>query len=360
MNRFDFGKDENKYIELLIMKLAEEKNLKDEEFTALICAPYTDRIKSLLMEAADKVRKEHYGDEVYVRGLIEFTNYCKNNCYYCGIRAGNTKVERYRLTKEDILQCCEEGYVLGFRTFVLQGGEDPYYTDELICGLLAEIHKRFPDCAITLSIGEKDRASYEAYFKAGANRYLLRHETAADEHYGRLHPNTMSLANRKRCLWDLKEIGYQVGAGFMVGSPYQTVDNLVSDIRFLQELQPDMIGIGPFIHHKDTPFRDMSDGTLGLSLRMLSILRLCFPYVLLPSTTALGTIAPNGRELGLKAGGNVVMPNLSPTRVRKQYQLYDNKICTGEESAQCRGCLETRVRFAGYKIVTDRGDVKRN
>jgi len=342
-----------------IEELCAKQNLADGAFAALIENPLPDFTNKCLAEAADKVRREHYGDEVFVRGLIEFTNYCKNNCHYCGIRAGNSCVERYRLSEEEILSCCEEGYGLGFRTFVLQGGEDPYYTDERICELVSAIRKGFPDCAITLSIGEKSRASYEAYYKAGANRYLLRHETADELHYGQLHPASMSLANRKRCLWDLKEIGYQVGAGFMVGSPYQTVANLISDIRFLQELQPDMIGIGPFIHHINTPFKDKQDGTLSLSLRMLSILRLCFPYALLPSTTALGTISPIGRELGLKAGGNVVMPNLSPTSVRKKYQLYDNKICTGEESAQCRGCLENRVKAAGYRIVTARGDVKR-
>lgn len=347
------------YLQELIVRLVAEKNLSDKEFEELLTTPYPEETNKFLAAAADKVRREHYGDEVYVRGLIEFTNYCKNNCYYCGIRAGNCQAQRYRLSKEEILLCCQEGYKLGFRTFVLQGGEDPYYTDERVCELVGEIRKAFPDCAITLSIGEKRREAYAAYKKAGADRYLLRHETADELHYGKLHPVSMSLANRKRCLKDLKELGYQVGAGFMVGSPYQTIENLVSDIRFLQELQPDMIGIGPFIHHKDTPFKDQQDGSLSLSLRLLSILRLCFPYALLPSTTALGTIAPNGRELGLKAGGNVVMPNLSPTEVRKFYQLYDNKICTGEESAQCKSCLELRVRAAGYRLVSDRGDVKK-
>ena len=243
---------------------------------------------------------------------------------------------------------------------MLQGGEDPYFTDERICAIVAAIHKQHPDCAITLSIGEKERASYQAYFDAGANRYLLRHETAAPEHYAQLHPASMSLANRKRCLFDLKEIGYQMGSGFMVGSPYQTPANLLADLRFLQELEPDMIGIGPYITHEQTPFADKKSGTVEQTLRMLSILRLLFPYALLPATTALGTIHPNGRELGLKAGGNVVMPNLSPVNVRKLYELYENKICTGEEAAQCRGCLEARVRMAGYEIVTDRGDVAKS
>lgn len=344
--------------DILIEKLAAEHDLTDAELALLIedAAPETE---SALAAAADKARRLIYGDEVYVRGLIEFTNYCKNNCYYCGIRAGNSRAVRYRLTPEEILSCCAEGWRLGFRTFVLQGGEDPYFTDDKLCALVSAIRRQHPDCAITLSVGEKPRESYRAYREAGADRYLLRHETAAEEHYRRLHPESMSLENRKRCLFDLKELGYQTGSGFMVGTPWQTTANLVADLRFLQRLQPDMIGIGPYINHPDTPFKDCPSGGLHLTLRLLSILRLLFPYALLPATTALGTIAPNGRELGLKAGGNVVMPNLSPVGVRKLYELYADKICTGEEAAQCRGCLELRVRGAGYRIVTDRGDVRR-
>ena len=346
-------------LQSLIDKLTIQQNLPDEELLALITTTEPN-INQLLASAADKVRRKYYGNKVYIRGLIEFTNYCKNNCYYCGIRAGNSQAHRYRLTKEQILYCCSEGYRLGFRTFVLQGGEDPYYTDERICHIVAAIRAQHPDCAITLSIGEKERASYQAYFDAGANRYLLRHETADAEHYAKLHPASMSLANRKRCLFDLKEIGYQVGSGFMVGSPFQTPENLLADLRFLQELMPDMIGIGPYITHEQTPFAQQKSGTAEQTLRLLSMLRLMFPYALLPSTTALGTIHPQGRELGLKAGGNVVMPNLSPVNVRKLYELYENKICTGEEAAQCRSCLEARVRMAGYEIVTDRGDVAKN
>ena len=346
-------------LQSLIDKLTTQQNLPDEELLALITTTEPN-INQLLASAADKVRRKYYGNKVYIRGLIEFTNYCKNNCYYCGIRAGNSQAHRYRPTKEQILDCCSEGYRLGFRTFVLQGGEDPYYTDERICHIVAAIRAQHPDCAITLSIGEKERASYQAYFDAGANRYLLRHETADAEHYAKLHPASMSLANRKRCLFDLKEIGYQVGSGFMVGSPFQTPENLLADLRFLQELMPDMIGIGPYITHEQTPFAQQKSGTAEQTLRLLSMLRLMFPYALLPSTTALGTIHPQGRELGLKAGGNVVMPNLSPVNVRKLYELYENKICTGEEAAQCRSCLEARVRMAGYEIVTDRGDVAKN
>lgn len=340
-----------------VNKLLKTKNLSDGELLELI---KTDVFDEELFFAADKVRREHYGTDVYVRGLIEFTNYCKNDCYYCGIRHGNKKAVRYRLSREDIMECCREGYALGFRTFVLQGGEDPYYTDEIMCEIISSIRKEYPDCAITLSVGEKSRETYEKYFAAGANRYLLRHETADKEHYAMLHPNSMSLENRKRCLFDLKEIGFQVGSGFMVGSPYQTAENLLADLRFLQELMPDMIGIGPYLTHEQTPFADKENGSMELTLRLIAVLRLMFPYALLPSTTALGTIHPKGRELGLKAGANVVMPNLSPVNVRKLYELYENKICTGEEAAQCRGCLEQRVENAGYKIVTDIGNVKKH
>lgn len=341
----------------LVEKLRRERDLSDSELRELI---ESDTHDEALRQAADEVRRARYGDAVFLRGLIEFTSFCKNNCLYCGLRAGNRNAERYRLSKDEILACCAEGYALGYRTFVLQGGEDPCYTDDMICDIVRSIRARYPDCAITLSIGEKPRRSYERYFEAGANRYLLRHETADPAHYGQLHPTDMSSENRKRCLRDLKEIGYQVGSGFMVGSPYQTTDNLIADLRFLQELQPDMIGIGPYITHRDTPFKDEKSGSVELTLRMLSILRLMFPYALLPSTTALGTIDPRGRERGLQSGGNVVMPNLSPTDVREKYAIYDNKICTGEESAQCRRCLEMRIESAGYRAVTDRGDVRRD
>ncbi len=315
----------------LVEKLKNKRSLSDEEFKLLLESDFYDEV---LHRAADEKRRSIYGSDVYIRGLIEFTNYCRNNCYYCGIRRDNKKMERYRLTKENILACCIEGYRLGFRTFVLQGGEDHYYTDEVLCGIISEIHGRFPDCAITLSIGERAKKSYQKLFSAGASRYLLRHETADAEHYQRLHPYSMSLDNRKRCLYTLKEIGYQVGSGFMVGSPYQRTEFLIEDLRFLQKLGPDMIGIGPYITHTDTPFASFENGTMVLTLRLISILRLMFPYALIPSTTALGTIDPQGRELGLKAGANVVMPNLSPIGVRKLYSLYENKICTGEEAAQ--------------------------
>lgn len=302
------------------------------------------------------MRERYYGKKVYIRGLIEFTNYCINDCFYCGIRRSNKNADRYRLEKSEILDCCKEGYELGFRTFVLQGGEDGYFSDEKICSIVQEIKRFYPDCAVTLSVGEKSRDGYQAYFDAGADRYLLRHETADGGHYAKLHPKELSAENRRRCLYDLKEIGYQVGTGFMVGSPYQTADNLALDMMFIKSLQPHMVGIGPFVPHHDTPFGNEKAGTLGLTLFMLGLIRLTLPPVLLPATTALGTIDPQGREKGVLAGANVVMPNLSPLNVREKYLLYDNKICTGCESAQSVEDLKKRMSQIGYDVVVDRGD----
>lgn len=340
----------------IIENLMNTQDASDSQLQLLLSS---DASEEPLAAAADKVRRERYGTDVYIRGLIEFTNYCKNNCYYCGIRAGNSNLKRYRLSEEEILACCKEGYDLGFRTFVLQGGEDLTYSDDDICRIVEKMKHLYHDCAVTLSLGEKSYDAYKRYYMAGADRYLLRHEAANDTLYGKLHPADMSLTNRKNCLYNLKEIGYQVGAGLMVGAPYQTIDNLIEDLRFLQDLSPDMIGIGPYMVHHDTPFKDMPNGSLSLTLKLLSIIRLMFPYVLLPATTALGTIHTKGREMGLRAGANVIMPNLSPSGVRELYSLYENKICTGEEAAECRRCLEVRVQNAGYHIVSDRGDVRR-
>jgi biotin synthase len=309
-----------------------------------------------LFARARAVREKYYGKKVYFRGLIEFTNYCKNNCYYCGIRHDNPNVRRYRLSKDDILECCEKGYALGFRTFVLQGGEDMYYSDERMCDIVSSIKQRFPDCAITLSIGEKSYESYKKYYDAGADRYLLRHETANEKHYGLLHPKSLSLAHRKQCLFDLKKIGYQVGAGFMVQSPHQTYDNIAEDMLFMLKLQPEMVGIGPFVPHHDTMYRDMKTPDATLTIILLAITRLLLPEALIPATTALGTVDPLGREKGLAAGANVVMPNLSPTGNRKDYMLYDNKICTGDEAAECRRCMDLRIINAGYEPDYSRGD----
>ena len=338
-----------------VEKLFQTGDLSDDELIALINTDDSEAAE-LLRCRADEVRQRYYGKKVFLRGLIEISSICKNDCYYCGIRKSNKEAERYRLDKEKIMLCAENGYELGFRTFVMQGGEDGYFNDDIMCGIISSLKEKYPDCAVTLSLGERSYESYRRMREAGADRYLLRHETADNELYRRLHPETMSLENRKKCLYDLKELGYQVGSGFMVGVPYQTSENIVSDLRFLQELQPQMIGIGPFVPHHATQFADEKGGTLELTLRLLGILRLMFPKVLLPATTALGTISPNGRELGLKTGCNVVMPNLSPTDVRKKYELYDNKICTGEEAAECRVCLQRRIELAGYEISAERGD----
>ena len=340
-------------------KLIQNHELSREEYIEILQNWENPEISRALTEEAVRLRRHYYGDKVYTRGLIEFTNYCKNDCYYCGIRRGNSHAQRYRLSREEILACCENGYALGFRTFVLQGGEDPYYTDERMAEIISLIRRGWPDCAITLSIGEKSYESYRLFKEAGADRYLLRHETASDELYRRLHPEEMLLSHRKQCLYDLKSLGYQVGAGFMVGSPGQTKEHLAEDLIFLKELEPQMVGIGPFIPHHETRFANETAGSVGLTLFLLSVIRILLPKVLLPATTALGTMDPLGREKGLAAGANVVMPNLSPVKNRKQYDLYDNKICTGEEAAECRGCLERRVSSTGYRLVAERGDAAR-
>lgn len=340
----------------LVNKLCRDGTLTKPELISLIESG--EKYRGELSEIAQKLRREYYGDDIYIRGLIEFTNYCKQNCFYCGIRKDNLSCRRYRLTPDDIMSCCEQGYELGFRTFVLQGGEDAYFNDDRICEIISAVKGKYPDCALTLSIGEKPKESYQRYFDCGADRYLLRHETASKEHYERLHPKAQRFENRIKCLRYLKEIGYQVGCGFMVGSPYQSAQNLAEDLLFIKELKPQMVGIGPFIHHSETPMKHFTDGTLEQTLLMLSIIRIMLPKVLLPATTALATIHPRGRELGILSGANVVMPNLSPVSVRKKYQLYDNKVCTGEESAECIRCLTKRVESVGCKIIVSRGDSK--
>ncbi len=341
----------------LIDKLERTHSLSLAEYEALL-TQREEGAAAQLRDRAVRVRKAVYGNTVFTRGLIEISSWCKNDCLYCGIRHSNRLAQRYRLSPEDILTCCREGWALGFRTFVLQGGEDPWFTDERLCPLLGQIKAEFPDCAVTLSLGERSRESYQRLYDAGADRYLLRHETADKAHYESLHPADLSWDNRMNCLHTLKEIGYQVGCGFMVGSPGQTEKELAKDLKFVETFRPDMCGIGPFIPHHDTPFGDQPGGSVELTCYLLSILRLIQPNLLLPATTALGTLDPLGREKGIQAGANVVMPNLSPVSVRKKYMLYDNKICTGEESAQCRGCLNARMAGIGYELVTDRGDPK--
>lgn len=342
----------------LLDKLSSTRSLKTEEY-AFFIENRTPSLFEELSKRARKAREEIYGNDIYLRGLIEISSYCKNDCLYCGIRKSNKQAERYRLTGEEILSCCREGYGLGYRTFVLQGGEDAYFTDGRLTDIIKKIKEGYPDCAVTLSLGERSRESYEKLFEAGADRYLLRHETADKPHYEKLHPPAMSFDNRMRCLEDLREIGFQVGCGFMVGSPYQTAAELAEDLKFVENFKPDMCGIGPFVPHRHTPFKNFPHGTAELTCFLLSVLRLIYPRMLIPATTALGTIDPVGREKGILAGANVVMPNLSPVGVRKKYELYDNKICTGEEAAECRECLARRIASVGCRIVTARGDIKK-
>lgn len=341
------------YNKEIIDRISRDHSAEKEDILTIL---QDDSEDTYLFEEADKIKKQIYGTDVFLRGLIEISNYCKNNCLYCGIRRDNRNISRYRLTEQDILLCCDTGYELGFRTFVLQGGEDIFFNDEFLCSTIQKIKKKYPDCAVTLSLGERTEESYKTLFSAGADRYLLRHETATKSHYEKLHPVEMSYENRIECLKTLKKIGFQTGAGFMVGSPFQTHENLADDLLFIKKLKPEMVGIGPFISHNETPFKEYENGTLRDTLVMVALTRLLLPNALIPSTTALGTIDPQGREKGLKAGANVVMPNLSPVKFRKLYSLYDNKICMGEEAAECRQCLAKRVESAGYKIVTDRGD----
>lgn len=348
---------ENKIIQL-IEKLEKNHSLSLEEYEFLI-ENRTENAAEILAEKARAIREKIYGKAVFIRGLIEVGNICKNDCLYCGIRKSNKLCERYRLSEEEILECCKEGYSLGFRTFVMQGGEDSYFSDEFMCNVIKKMKADYPDCAVTLSLGEKSRESYEMLYKAGADRYLLRHETADKQHYERLHPKSLSFEKRMKCLKDLKEIGFQTGCGFMVGSPFQTTRNLALDLKFVEEFKPQMCGIGPFIPHKDTPFKDYAAGTAELTCYLLSIIRLIHPEILLPSTTALGTIMSGGREKGILSGANVVMPNLSPLSVRKKYMLYNDKICTGDEAAEAVSNLAKSMEKIGYKIVTDRGDFKK-
>lgn len=339
----------------LVDKLHETRKLEKKEWVQLI-QNRNDKLDEYIFEKARNEREQYYGNQVYIRGLIEFTNYCKNDCYYCGIRRSNKRAERYHLTENQILDCCDIGYELGFRTFVLQGGEDGSYTDETFVHIIESMKTLYPDCAVTLSIGERSHESYRAYFDAGADRYLLRHETANANHYRKLHPEELTLEHRMQCLADLKQIGYQTGCGFMVGSPYQTAETLADDMVFIQNFQPHMVGIGPFIPHHQTPFAEKEGGSVELTLTLLGLIRIMIPNILLPATTALGTLHPRGRERGMAAGANVVMPNLSPVDVRKKYLLYDNKICTGDEAAESLQHLKETMKAIGYEVVTSRGD----
>ena len=339
----------------LIEKLNKDKSLEKSQWVKLISS-FSENDALFAKKLARKIADENFGKSVYIRGIVEFSNYCKNDCTYCGIRRSNKNCERYRLTKEEILECCDEGRKLGFMTFVLQSGEDKTYSTAALCDIVKSIKKKHPDCAVTLSLGEMEYADYKALFEAGADRYLLRHETASKAHYEKLHPEEMKFEKRMECLENLKQIGFQTGCGMMIGSPGQTDTCLAEDMLFIKSFEPHMVGIGPFLPHRDTPFAEKPAGSYEKTLFVLSLVRIMLPHTLLPSTTALGTIHPMGREAGILAGANVVMPNLSPTVVRKKYMLYDNKICTGDESAQCVNCLQNRLAAIGYTIVKSRGD----
>ncbi len=341
----------------LIHKLYTTNSLSCDEYEYLLDNK-NEEATALLKKYAVEKRKQYYSNDVFVRGLIEISNICKCDCYYCGLRKSNKNCERYRLSADEILHCCDEGYALGFRTFVLQGGEDGALTDEWLCDLLKKIKSSYPDCAVTLSLGERSKESYEKLYNSGADRYLLRHETANTDHYRKLHPKESTLQNRMQCLNDLKSIGYQVGCGFMVGSPYQTNKDIAKDLKFIEEFSPDMCGVGPFISHKDTPFKDFKNGDVDLCCYLLSIIRLIKPNILLPATTALGTLKDDGRSLGILSGANVVMPNLSPISVRKKYAIYDGKKSTDEESAQSLSKLKQSMKSIGYEVVVARGDIK--
>ncbi len=345
----------NKRADYLSGRLISSHSLTEEEYRELIDLRDGECALRLQREAV-RLRKEIYGDAVFIRGLIEVSNICKNDCYYCGIRKSNRLCDRYRLGREEILSCCKDGYALGFRTFVMQGGEDGAFSDAFLCDLIGEIKSLYPDCAVTLSLGERNRNSYERLYEAGADRYLLRHETADSDHYARLHPEELTLGKRMECLQSLKEIGFQTGCGFMVGSPYQTTECLAKDLKFIEKFKPEMVGIGPFIPHKDTPFGKEPAGSAELTCFLLSVIRIIHPPVLLPSTTALGTLEEGGREKGILHGANVIMPNLSPTAVRDKYMLYNNKLSTGAESAQKLEELKKKIGSIGYRIVCERGD----
>lgn len=338
----------------LIDELYNNNNLSPDKLLLLLDNSDNES-KQYLHTKANETRLQVYGDKVYMRGLIEFTNYCKNNCRYCGIRKDNKNANRYRLSKEEIIKCCIEGYEIGYRTFVLQGGEDYYYNDEKMIDIISTIKSLYEDVAVTLSIGEKSYDTYKKYYDAGADRYLIRHETKSRQLYDSLHPN-MSYDNRIRCLYDLRDIGYQIGAGFMVGLPNQTNEDYVKDLIFLKELQPHMVGIGPFMPQSNTPLANEKSGTADKTCILLSLIRLILPEVLLPATTALGSISEKGREQGLRAGANVIMPNLSPMSVREKYSLYDGKISTGDEGAQCKKDIEEKIKIAGYQIDMSKGD----
>ena len=321
-----------------------------------ILVNHDTHLEHTLQMRAKTVTEQYFGQKVYLRGVIEISNYCRNNCYYCGIRSANRCITRYRLSAEEVEDACKRGYEIGFRTFVLQGGEDLYWRGEHLISTVRRIHSNYPDCAITLSLGEMEYEEYKALFDAGATRYLLRHETYDKVHYEQLHPNTMDRAHRLQAILDLKNIGYQVGTGIMVGSPGQTTAHLAKDLDFIRRLQPEMIGVGPFIPHKDTPLGSAPAGNLLMTLRFIALCRILNPRALIPATTAVASLHPRGRLEAICHGCNVVMPNLSPPIHRADYALYNNKAYLGAEAAEGTRLLQAQLNTIGYEIDWGRGD----
>lgn len=341
----------------LIDKLEKEKKLERSEWIFLL-ENYLPEDREYARIKAQDIAISKFGKKIFFRGIIEFSNICKNDCYYCGIRRSNSCISRYRLSKEDILECAREGYTHGFRTFVLQGGEDGHFSDDVLCEIIVSLKNKYPDCAVTLSVGERSRESYQKLYNAGADRYLIRHEAANSELYSKIHPSFQKHQERMRCLRDLREIGYQTGCGFMVGVPFQKISDIADDMVFIQDFKPQMVGLGPFLPHKDTPFGIYEAGSVDLTLFLISLTRIMLPNVLLPSTTALGTAKGDGRQLGVLAGCNVVMPNLSPENVRKKYMLYDNKIGTECDAESGVRLLREQMNEIGYEVICSRGDYK--
>lgn len=333
----------------IIAKAENTHDLRKDEIVQLLT---TDEYNGELFAAADRVRSKYVGDDVHLRGLIEFSNICKQNCLYCGLRRENRKINRYRLTPEQIIDFAGKAKTYGYRTVVLQSGEDENFDVATMQRIIREI--KAMDMALTLSVGEKTKEEYAAYREAGADRYLLRIETTDKQLYEKLDPG-MSFDNRKRCLRDLKELGFEVGTGCMVGLPGQTLESLADDILFFKEIDADMIGIGPFIPNADTPLSEEKGGTFTLSLKVMAITRLLLPDINIPATTAMESLDHNGRVIALGSGANVVMPNVTEGDYRKWYALYPGKICINDTPAHCRSCITGKIGGIGRKVSSECG-----
>lgn len=305
-----------------------------------------------LFSLADKIRHDNVGDGVHLRGLIEFSNICKRSCKYCGLRAADKFIDRYRISSDEIVSYAEHAVKTGYKTIVLQSGEDEYFTTDRICEIISRIKKL--GAALTLSIGERSFEDYKAFKESGADRYLIRIETTDRNLYKKMHPH-MDFDNRLRCLKDLKTLGYEVGTGCLVGLPEQSIDSLADDILFFKEIDADMVGIGPFIPHPHTPLKDASNGSFILALKVMALTRILLPDINIPATTAMETLNPNGRIIALKSGANVVMPNVTTTEYRAKYEIYPNKICINENPDKCRECISAKIKSIGRTVSTSYG-----